>query len=134
MSFNGLLNHKCDIYHMLRSDKSPGYNLPSSPTFSYPEAPDLSAVPCHFNVKGGNLTITQNEPQATLKASIKLVLPTKFTKRINDEDIEVLTDIRINDKIVDCDTGVEYTAETPRNIRGHHIYVMLHRTARQEPL
>ncbi len=64
MSFNGLLNHTCDIYHMLRSDKSPGYNLPSSPTFSYPQGPDIAAVQCHFCVKSGTLVIVQNEPQA----------------------------------------------------------------------
>ena len=125
MSFDGLLNHKCDIFHMLRTDASPGYNLPSSPTFSYPESPDLSAVPCHFSVKGGNLRVVQKEPQANLTAnlaaSIKLVLPAK-------------TDVRINDKIVDTGTGIEYTAELPCDIRGHHIYVLLRRTSRQEAI
>lgn len=120
MSFNGLLNHSCDIYHMVRTDKSPGYGLPSSPSFSYPEAPDIAAVPCHFGTKGGAMAVIRNE-QAMLEARIKLALPAG-------------TDIRVNDKIVDCDTRYEYTAEIPRNIRGHHITVFVCRTAQQEPL
>lgn len=121
MSFSGLLNHKCDIYHIMRKDTSPGYNLPSSPSFSYPEEPDLSSIPCHFIVKGGTFTVVQKDPQASLTVNVKLVLPAE-------------TDVRVNDKIVDGDTGIEYTAEIPRKIRAHHIAVQLHRTGRQEPL
>ena len=33
------------------------------------------------------------------------------------------TDVRLNDKIVDCDTGLEYTAEKPINVRNHHLFV-----------
>ena len=45
-----------------------------------------------------------------MDAKIKLTLPAG-------------TDVRLNDKIIDCNTGFEYTAEQPRNIRGHHIFV-----------
>lgn len=121
MSFSGLLNHTCDIYHMERSDTSPGFGLPPSPSFSYPAEPDLAAVPCHFNVKGSSVTVVQLEPQANYTAKIKLVLPAG-------------TDVRLNDKIVDCATGYEYTAEIPQNIRSHHIAVLLHRSGQQEPL
>lgn len=134
MSLERLLDHKCDVYHIIRKSTSPGYKLPSSPAFSYSDKPDLAAVPCHFNVKVGSFTVSQKDPQANLSVSIKLVLPVKYSVEIDGEEIEVYIDIRINDKIVDCDTGVEYTAEVPRSIRGHHIYVMLHRTGRQEPL
>jgi len=105
----------------MRQDKSPGYNLPPSPSFSYPETPDIVAAPCHFGVKHGKLTVAQSEPQANLEADVKLVLP-------------IETDVRINDKIVDGDTGYEYTAGLPRKIRDHHIFVLLHRTGQQEPL
>lgn len=120
MSFDGLLNHKCDIYHMRKTGVSPGYDLPSSPVFSYPSEPDITVVPCHFSTKSG-VKVVQAEPQAKYEASIKLSLP-------------IGTDIRLNDKIVDCDTGYEYTAEIPRNVRAHHIAVTLHRTSRQEAL
>ena len=121
MSFGELLNHKCDIYHISRSDASPGYGLPASPVFAYPRAPDLSSVPCHFGVKSSTVTVVQLEPQANYEAKIKLVLPFG-------------TDVRRNDKIVDLETGYEYTAEIPRFIRNHHIAVLLHRSGRQEAL
>jgi len=120
MSFETLLDHKCDIYHMQKTSKSPGYNLPPSPSFSYPETPDISAVPCHFSTKSG-VTVIQAEPQAKYDAKIKLVLPSG-------------TDIRLNDKIVDGNTGYEYTAEIPRGVREHHIAVLLHRSSKQEAL
>ena len=41
MSLERLLNHTCDIYHAQESAASPGYGLPASPTFSYPEEPDI---------------------------------------------------------------------------------------------
>jgi hypothetical protein len=56
-----------------------------------------------------------------MDAKIKLTLPTG-------------TDVRINDKIVDCSTGLEYTAEQPRDIRGHHIFVYIKKTGEQKAL
>lgn len=121
MSFETLLDHTCDIYHIQRNDTSPGYNLPSSPAFQYAKEPDLAAVPCHFGVKSSTVAIVQADPQANYEAKIKLILPAK-------------TDVRLNDKIIDCASGYEYTAEVPRNIRDHHITVTIRRTGQQEPL
>ena len=124
MAFDSLLDHSCDIYHMRKTDKSPGYNLPSSPTFSYESVPDLTGVPCHFGMStgaGGGLTIIQTEPVPKLEAKIKLSLP-------------LGTDIRLNDKVVDRDLGYAYTAEVPRKVRSHHLVVMLRRTGTQEVL
>lgn len=121
MPIEELFNHTCDIYHLRREDKSPGYGLPASPSFAYPAEADVAAVPCHFGVKGAALTIVQAQPQAMLEAKVKLTLPAG-------------TDVRVNDQIVDCATGYAYTAEVPRDIRGHHITVLLHRSGRQEPL
>ena len=121
MSFSELLNHTCDIYHIVGEDKSPGFGLPGSPSFSYPAEADATAVPCHFGVKSGTLTVEQAEPQAKLAAKMKLTLP-------------IGTDVRLNDKVIDCATGYVYTAEIPRRIREHHIYVMLRRTSAQEAL
>ncbi len=121
MSFESMLNHKCDVYHMLRSDESPGYGLPSSPSFSYPAKPDIVDQTCHFSVKSGTRTVVQNEPQADYQASIKLVVP-------------LGTDLRLNDKIVDKATGYEYTADIPVQVRNHHVFVMLSRKSAQEPL
>jgi hypothetical protein len=122
MAFETLLDHTCDIYHIRKTGKSPGYTLPASPSFSYDAEPDLTAVPCHFSTKtgaAGGITIVQKQPQANHEAKLKLELP-------------LGTDVRLNDKIVGL--GYEFTAEIPRTVRNHHIAVMLHRSGAQEPL
>lgn len=120
MSWESMLNHRCDIYHLrATADESLGYGL-GAEEYGYDEIPDIAGVPCHF-ATNGSLTITQAEPQAVLSASIKLSLP-------------IGTDVRKNDKIVDCADGIEYTAGIPRQVRNHHLIVQLFRTAEQEAL
>lgn len=121
MAIEDLLDHKCDIYHLKGSDNSVGYGLPDSQLFAYPEKPDEEAVPCHFGIESLDAGTEQKNPQNILREKVKLTLPSG-------------TDIRINDKIVECDTGLEYTAEKPRNIRDHHIFVYIKRTKEQEAL
>lgn len=110
MSFTGLLDHHCDIYHATRSDASPGYGLPSSPSYTYPDTPDVEGQVCHFSIKTRSVTLDQSVPAQIMDARIKLILPAD-------------ADIRFNDKVIDSDTGLIYTAEEPHNIRGHHIFV-----------
>lgn len=112
MSLENLLNHTCDIYHVVEREKSPGYNLPASPSFSYPEKPDISGQTCHFGVRSASITVTQTAPANLMDAKIKLTLP-------------IGTDVRFNDKVVDCATGREYTAEQPINVRNHHLFVYI---------
>lgn len=100
MSLENLLNHTCNIYHAREEQKSPGYGLPASPSFYYPEEPDVAEQECHFGVRSQSVTITQTQPVNIMDAKIKLTLP-------------IGADIRLNDKIVDCKTGLEYTAEQP---------------------
>ena len=114
-------DHKCNIFHIVGEEATPGYGLPPSPSFHYKPEPDISELECHFGVRTSSLMTVQGAPQNDLEARIKLTLP-------------VGTDVRINDKIVDCDTLHEYTAEQPRNIRNHHIFVYIKRLERQEPL
>ena len=42
--------------------------------------------------------------------------------------------MRLNDKIVDCATGLEYTAEQPVNVRDHHLFAYIKRKNGQEAL
>lgn len=121
MSIENLLDHKCDIYHLKESAKSVGYGLPGSQSFGYPDKPDLSNVICHFGIESLDAETEQKNPQNILHERVKLTLPSG-------------TDIRINDRIVECSTGLEYTAEKPRNIRDHHIFVYIKRTKEQEAL
>lgn len=123
MSFNKLLNHTCDIYHLQKTSASPGFGLKESPSFSYPDEPDINASRCHFNSGGtvGSTNINQKEPQNIFSSRVKVNFPKG-------------TDIRVNDKIIHLETGYEYTAEAPTQIRNHHITAILKRTNEQEPL
>lgn len=121
MAFENLLDHRCNIYHLKQTDNSVGYGLPDSQSFAYPETPDEKEVPCHFGIESLDAGTEQKNPQNILHERIKLALPYG-------------TDIRINDKIVECESGLEYTAEKPRNIRNHHIVVYIKRTKEQEAL
>lgn len=121
MSLEALFDHKCDIYHLQKEDKDPGYGLSPTPAFSYGKEPDITSQTCHFNVKSRSVVIAQTAPVNLMDAKIKLVLP-------------IGTDVRCNDKVVDCDTGLEYTAEQPINVRNHHIFVYLKKTEGQKAL
>ena len=121
MSLEALLNHTCDIYHIRKEGKSPGYGLAASPSFTYPEEPDIKGQTCHFGVKSASVTITQTAPANLMDAKIKLTFP-------------IGTDVRLNDKIVDCATGLEYTAEQPVNVRGHHLFAYIKRKEDQKAL
>ena len=111
----------CNIFHLRSEGKSPGFGLPAAPEFKYDADPDLAGVACHFHVKGFSPSFKEQSPHTDMDGSEKLSLPAG-------------TDVRINDKIVDLTTGVEYTAGVPRNIRDHHIAVQLHRTTAQRAL
>ena len=114
-------DHTCDIYHLQRTTGEPGYGLPAMDNFLYPAKADIEGQQCHFGVKSSNVVLVQAEPQRDLEGKTKLTLPAG-------------TDIRINDKIIDCDTGLEYTAEQPKNIRGHHMTVLIQRMSDQQAI
>ncbi len=110
MALEDFFDHTCDIYHILEEAVSPGYGLPASPAFSYPEAPDIAALKCHFGIKTDGTELQQTRPVNYMVSATKLTLPAG-------------TDVRLNDRIVDCGTGYVYTARVPHSIRGHHVYV-----------
>lgn len=121
MAIEDFFDHRCSIYHNQQESTSPGYGLPGSPKFKYLTQPDLEEIPCHFGVRSASIQIAQQQPQNDMDSDIKLTLPAG-------------TDVRLNDKIVSSETGLEYTAGQPRNIRGHHMTVKIYRTAQQRPL
>lgn len=114
MAIEDFFDHKCDIYHSKKETTSPGYNLPGSPKFLYGTIPDIQNVDCHFYVKNNSITIVQEELVNKYEDHVKLALPAS-------------TDIRLNDQIINKETGLIYTAELPKNIRGHHVAVYLQR-------
>ena len=117
MALEDFFDHKCSLYHAAGTSESPGYGLPESPIYSYPDEPDEPDVACHFaqGSSGGTInTLVQNLPEHAYEDRIKLTLP-------------IGTDVRVNDKVLDQRTGLFFIAEIPRNIRNHHIYVWVKR-------
>ena len=120
MSLEELLDHKCDIYHMVGEVGASSYGLPGEETFDYPETPDISNIDCHFSSKGTE-GVSQTDPKNILMGTLTLTLPFG-------------TNIRINDKVVNKSNNLEYTAAVPRNVRTHHVKVQLYRNFIQEAL
>lgn len=112
MAYEDLLDHKCAIYHMQKADKGLGYGITTG-SFLYPEEPDVTEVPCHFNVgDSGSLNQTEDTNEYLVTGKLQLLAG---------------TEVYVNDKIVDLGTGLTYTAEIPRNIRDHHVVVKVQR-------
>ena len=123
MSLQDFLRHKCDIYHLITTEESIGYGFGTTKDkiFSYPADPDVEGVDCHFHTKTFSSNLEQAEPDNDFIVTRKLTLP-------------IGTDIRMNDKVVEVSSGLEYTARHPLNIRDHHISVTLYRTESQKPI
>lgn len=120
--FADFFNHTCDIYHITPSTVAIGFGFDvDDTTYRYSAVPDIQGHPCHFHTKTDSMALSQTEPENKLSRVRKLTLP-------------IGTDIRINDKVVECATGDEYTAEKPINVQNHHISVLLTRTTPQEAL
>lgn len=122
--YEDFLKDRCDIYHLQSKTETVGYGFNDTPgdtIFSYPDTPDIEGVKCHFHRKSKSVNLIQDEPQNKLVITRKLGLP-------------MGTDIRTNDKVVDCATGIGYTAQLPDNIQTHHMTVTLIRTEEQKPL
>jgi hypothetical protein len=97
---------------MKKDGKNLGYGI-TGEAFSYPAEPDVTDVPCHFNVSDTG-TMEQTEDANEYIVVGKLNLPYG-------------TDVRVNDKIIELGSGISYYAEVPRNIRDHHIIVQIQR-------
>lgn len=121
MAFKDFLNHTCDIYHLRKMGFSPNPALKSQEIYGYDDTPDIENQACHFGVKNMSLSVNQKEPFNLLEGKIKLTFP-------------IGTDVRVNDKIVERTTGLEFTAETPRNVQNHHIFTYIERKEIQKEL
>lgn len=86
MSLESLLNHTCDIYHIQEDDSSPGYNLPASPSFAYPEEPDISGQTCHFGVRSASVTVTQTAPANLMDAKNQTHLAYRYGRAPQRQD------------------------------------------------
>lgn len=113
--FEDFLNHKCDIFHLVEVEKTAGYGVRTGKRMEVEDTPSLTEVRCHFHITQSNfLRIEQGEPYSRLSGETKLTLP-------------IGTDIRMNDIVRDCDTGMRYRADLPNKIQDHHISVVIRR-------
>ncbi|MCI9645331.1 MAG: DUF3599 family protein [Lachnospiraceae bacterium] len=112
--FRDLLDHRCDIFHLVDSPINGGYGIKAMAKREPARVPSVRDVPCHFHINGSSLQIAQEEPYSSLQGQVKLSLP-------------IGTDIRKNDVVQSQETGLRYRAGVPREIRGHHIIVTLRR-------
>lgn len=115
------LNDECDIYHLQKDTVDPGYGMdPQENPGTYTEEPDLAGVKCHFGVKSDTLVLNQHDPYSVLTGQIKLALP-------------LGTDIRMNDRVVSCGSGITYTVrDVPRTVHDHHVFALISRADEME--
>ncbi|GIN71136.1 hypothetical protein J14TS2_16110 [Bacillus sp. J14TS2] len=115
MSYENLLTHECDVYHLKsRPVEGGGFGVPTKDRQEeqhYDEDPDISEQNCYFTEN--TQTISQGEPNAIIIERQLVHFP-------------ISADIRINSKIVW--EGIEYKSQKPRNIKNHHQEVILVRS------
>lgn len=113
--FEDFLNHKCDIFHLVEKKKAAGYGIKIGNVMEIEDEPSLVDIPCHFHIGQSNsLRVNQEKPYSAFSGETKLTLP-------------IGTDIRINDIVRDCDTGLKYRADLPNKVQDHHITVTIRR-------
>ncbi len=112
MAIEDFFEQRCSIYHLEKIVVDMGYGITST-KYGYPEVPNIENVPCHFNVEA-SAGLNQTEVANEYLYTGKLQLP-------------VGTDVRVNDKIIESSTGLEYYAQVPRTVRNHHTIVMVQR-------
>lgn len=104
MSYDHMLIHSCDVYHLKKDTQAGKYGLPSEETYAYPEAPDIAQEPCYFYRKQAAVIQLEPNQQVTERYMVH------FSPR---------SAIKHNDKVIYND--VAYVIRNPLPIRGHHI-------------
>lgn len=111
MSYEDLLEHECDIFHLQSESVDSGFGIPSEDRqsrFFYGDSPDVTEQSCYFTEK--TQTITQGEPNREIHQTFLVHFP-------------IEADIQLNDKVVW--EGITLKAQKPRNIKDHHIEVTM---------
>lgn len=110
MSYEKLLIHRCDIYHLKSREIGGSFGVPGQKEFYYDDEPDLVDVKSYFVEK--NQMVFQGEPG-------NLIIQSYGVLFLKSEDV------RINSKVVW--DGVTYKSQKPKNIRNHHQEVTVSR-------
>lgn len=111
MSYEDLLDHECDIYHLKSRSSGGKWGIPDEnrqQEHFYAEKADVLEQPCYFIEKTQN--VTQGEPNNEMFQTFLVHFP-------------IDADIQLNDKVVW--DGITLKAQKPRKIKEHHIEVTL---------
>jgi len=112
MSYEDLLTHECDVYHLkTRPVGGGGFGIPSEDRqkeYYYDDVPDVVGQKCYLTEK--SQAITQAEPNNTIVQTFNAHFP-------------VSADIRINSKVIWEEITLK--AQKPRKIKNHHQEVTL---------
>lgn len=103
MSFDSMLIHRCDVYHLTNEPQPTKYGVPQQAKRSYAETPDLADVPCYWQEQ--SQTVAQGQPNKTITQVYLVIFPPT-------------ADVRVNDKVIF--KGAEFTLQVPNDMRGHH--------------
>lgn len=108
MSYRSLLSHSCNIYKRETSTSQGSYGVPGEEVTTYPENPTYSDVPCYFGSKGINYydVAPGVEIEETWLVHFLPNVDISYADRVEWE-------------------GVMYEARKPRNIRNHHLEVIV---------
>lgn len=116
MSYEKLLTHRCDIYHLKIRDKSSGgkFGVPVEgiqEEYYYDDLPDFENVKCYFTEK--SQSVVQLDPNANIIQVFNVHFP-------------VTTDIKVSSKIVW--EGTTFKSQKPKKIKNHHQEVTVNRS------
>lgn len=114
MSYDNMLIHECDIYHLKSREGSGNFGIPDKDVqreTHYEDKPDVTNQICYLAEKSQGLT--QAEPNHVIVQTYLAHFP-------------IYANIKINSKVVW--EGLVLKAQKPRNIRDHHIEVKLVRS------
>lgn len=108
MSFQSMLDKKCNIHKVKQANGTGNYGLPSQEVFSYSETPDFTDIQCSYVITKGSVSRFES-------AGPVVSLDTKFFFLSG-------TNVALGD-VLNCD-GKYYRLDNPKDVRGHHIEVL----------
>lgn len=114
MSYEYMLIHECDIYHLKSREGSGNFGIPDKDVQRetyYKDKPDIKGQICYLSEKSQGLT--QAEPNHVIVQTYLAHFP-------------IDANIKINSKVFW--EGITLKAQKPRNIRNHHQEVILVRS------
>lgn len=113
MAFEDFLKDKCSIYRLSKQEKDKGFGQKEE-IYEYSDVATYDDVSCHFLTNSKSVNTAQQEPNSKMFIN-------GFVTLLQGQDV------KINDKIINKENGVEYTVKFINSINGHHKKVEIFR-------